>query len=191
MEQIENKLLDLVKGCINDREFMTETKETTQKIYNYGYSRWSNAYTGVTVSSDYQIISEIYENDSVHATKTKKDIFKIITLIFENEPKIEIKVERVTHQKNVFNITETLLRESNGLKEHIVNFFKSRTYIKHTVEEIITNTYEYKLVCGEFKISVSNEEVDELVKLYEANTIKFKKEAQAIEIEKRIKKYVK
>lgn len=188
MEQIENQLLALVKGCINNREFMMDTKEITGTTYRNGM--FIVNYTGVHVSESHWTLNKSFINGNKYPSRSENHKFKTISLVFENEPSIEIFVEMVNESKHALNVTETITREGKTFKEKFFNLFKSFSYTKDYVEEIITYNYQYKLVCGEFKIDLTFQEVDELVKLYETNIVKFKKQTQAIEIIKRIKKYV-
>ena len=189
MEQIENQLLALVKGCINNREFMMDTKEITGTTYRNGM--FIVNYTGVHVSESHWTLNKSFINGDKYPSRSEIHKFKTISLVFENEPSIDIFVELANETKHTLNVTEKITREGKTFKEKFFNLFKSFSYIKESVEEIITYNYQYKLVCGEFKIDLTFEEVDELVKLYETNIVKFNKQTQAIEIMKRIKKYVK
>lgn len=190
MEQIENQLLALVKGCINDRDFVINTTETKQTRYN-GHGKFTNIHTGVEICGSHDIINKTYLNGETYPSRSETRYFKTIRLTFENEPSIVIFPEVLEETKKISNVTEKIVIEGKTLKEKFFNLFKPFSYIKENVEEIITYTHGYKLTCGDFNISVSDEEVEELIKLYETNLVKFRKISQAIEIEKRIKKYVK
>jgi hypothetical protein len=189
MEQIENQLLTLVKGCINNREFMMDTKKITGTTYRNGM--FIENYTGVHVRDSHWTINKSFINGEKYPSRSENYKFKTINLLFENEPSINISVELSNEIKHKLNVTETITREGKTFKEKFFNLFKSFSYTKDSIEEIITYNYQYKLVCGEFKIDLTFQEVDELVNLYETNIVKFKKQTQAIEIMKRIKKYVK
>ena len=193
MEQIENQLLALVKGCINNREFMMDTKEFITTVHNCrGINNYNvTSYTGVYVSDSHWTINKSFINGDKYPSRSENHKFKTINLVFENEPEIAIFVELSNEIKHTLNVTETITREGKTFKEKFFNLFKSFSYTKDSIEEIITYNYQYKLVCGEFKIDLTFQEVDELVNLYEINIVKFKKQTQAIEIMKRIKKYVK
>jgi hypothetical protein len=56
--------------------------------------------------------------------------------------------------------------------------------------EITIRNYRYVLTCGEFKVDLTDEQVEELVELYNTNIIAFKKNKQASEIISRMKKYI-
>ena len=187
-KQIEDQLLSLVIGCINDKKFMTEPKPTDE--HEWVHNSHQNIKTGVRVRDVRVCVIESYDDYDKYI-KSDYRMCKQIRLAFENQPKIEIYAEQISHQENIFNRKQTYNRESGSIIGRFINLFRSKTYTKDIVENIITRIYGYKLVCGEFKISLTDEEVDDLVKLYETNIVLFKKEKEVLEIENRIKKYVK
>jgi len=188
---IEDQLFSLVKGCINDKEFMTEPKPTDNHEWVNSRVGHQNIKTGVRL--DYSTVTTllIYEDGDSYSTKSQSKQTKIITLIFENEPTIRIAHKRVNELNNTVPVTKVVTREAKSNIGKFINLFRSKTYTQNSIEKRTEYMYKYELVCGEFNIFLTDEEVDELVKLYLTNMILFKKEKEVLEIEKRIKKYIK
>ena len=145
--EIESKLFELVKGCINNEDFMVNRKETGRHDYRCGGPRHVKLLTGVSINTT--SVNIRYEE---HGKCDYKQAY-CISLDFEHEPSIHINYEIV---KN----------------------------------EITIRNYRYVLTCGEFKVDLTDEQVEELVELYNTNIIAFKKNKQASEIISRMKKYI-
>lgn len=177
---IEDNLLELVKGCINDKDFMTNPIILDSTSY-IGNNRIIRNITGVRIDNTSVITKTIERGD--YFDKHHK-LVNIITLTFENEPPIVISCNHIDTQ--VKNLEVKTLVKTNPIKKF---FFGDKYEIED--ERITTVVHQYELVCGEFKIALTDEQVDELVKLYRTNISNFQKEKEAFEIHKRIKKFVK
>ena len=182
--EIENKLFDLVKGCINNEDFMVNRKETGRHDYRcYGRGK---ILTGVRI--DTTNVNTRYEE---HGKLDYKQAY-CISLDFEHEPSIYINYERISEETTVEDKLITVERvKYNWLIDKIRNLFIGKSYTEIVKNEITIRNHKYVLTCGEFKVDLTDEQVEELVGLYNTNIIEFKKNKQASEIVSRMKKYIK
>ena len=184
--EIESKLFELVKGCINNEDFMVNRKETGRHDYRYGGPCHVKILTGVRI--DTTSVNTRYEE---HGKCDYKQAY-CISLDFEHEPSIYINYERISEKRTVEDKLITVERvKYNWLIDKITNLFIGKSYTEIVKNEITIRNHKYVLTCGEFKIDLTDEQVEELVELYNTNIIEFRKNKQASEIVSRIKKFIK
>ncbi len=182
--EIESKLFELVKGCINNEDFMVNQKETGRN--NYGYGGPFQILTGVRINTT--SVNTRYEE---HGKCDYKQAY-YISLDFEHEPSIYINYERISEERTVEGKLITVERvKYNWLIDKITNLFIGKSYTEIVKNEIIIRKHKYVLTCGEFKVDLTDEQVEELVELYNINIVEFRKNKQASEIVSRMKKFIK
>jgi len=184
--EIESKLFELVKGCINNEDFMVNRKETGRHDYLYGGPCHVKLLTGVRIDTT---------NVNIRYEEYGKAHYKqayYIALDFEHEPSINIIYERVSEERTIEDKLITVERVMySGLTDKIRNLFIGKSYTEIVKNEITIRNHKYVLTCGEFKVDLTDEQVEELVELYNTNIIEFRKNKQTSEIISRMKKYVK
>jgi len=175
-KEIESKLFELVKACINDENFIMNRVKTDRFDYRYH----CDVYTGVVLSIDE--MSKIVPKYG-KCIREKEYNFQ---LFFENTPDIIIKSEFIDEK---ISYEDVLVKRSDVYNYNPFDVFKSRMV---TVKnEIKTYTHGYFLTCGEFKVSLTNQQVLELFELYQNNLIEFKKKKESVEIISRFEQFLK
>lgn len=168
-KEIEDNLFNLVKSCINNREFLMD------KVGSVIVSR----------GGEDEITHIGYGGDDYYDTKKVIDVYHI-RLNFENEPQIYIypKVLDTTRKRVI--IKRELTRKNN-----LINLFRNKKYSADVEVLEEHKTYHYILQCGGFQVNLTAEQIEELVELYYKNKDQFKKEQEMDKIKERINKYLK
>jgi hypothetical protein len=185
--EIEGKLFELVKACINNEDFVINQKETNRQEYYHNHSCTPiKIRTGVRVDN-YSVVTLRQD----HGYDTHKKSHNI-SVEFENEPRITIQYTRIGSETKIETKEIIKDREDYGwLIRTIRRLFVSDKYTELVDNEVIIYEYKYILRCGEFKVELTEEQVEELVELYNTNIIEFNKNKQSSEIISRIKKFIK
>lgn len=192
------KLLELLTACINNQAFyypITEKlKETIifrndnnlgrgLKAENTSFMPTKKILYEGTWKGDWrwdpQSLKDFREVEKKHvllwaSTFLERQDYPSIKILFEESPELSLS-----------------LSAESSPKEELVKYIIGKFWWKREMEikKVTTYTYEYVLQHGSLKASLTLEEADRLVKLYQENIENFRIKAAEEQLEKRINKY--